>query len=112
MSRWQHPTNPPKTVKTDQSSPDISHRLNGSSPLYQLEEPRSLINRSRADLLPGSEERIMSHLCRQPRIFVVDDEPVIASTTATILSHYGFDAAFFTDRKSTRLNSSHLGISY
>jgi DNA-binding response OmpR family regulator len=38
----------------------------------------------------------MPHLRRQPRIFVVDDEPVIASTTAMILSHYGFDAAFFT----------------
>jgi DNA-binding response OmpR family regulator len=38
----------------------------------------------------------MSHLRGLPRIFVVDDEPVIASTTAMILSHYGFDAAFFT----------------
>ena len=38
----------------------------------------------------------MPHLRRQPRIFVVDDDPVIASTTAMILSHYGFDATFFT----------------
>lgn len=30
------------------------------------------------------------------RVFVVDDEPLIASTTAMILSSSGFDAAFFT----------------
>jgi CheY-like chemotaxis protein len=30
------------------------------------------------------------------RIFVVDDEYVIASTTALILRHCGFDASFFT----------------
>jgi DNA-binding response OmpR family regulator len=39
---------------------------------------------------------MMPHLRRQPRIFVVDDEHLIASTTAMILSHYGFDAVFFT----------------
>ena len=33
---------------------------------------------------------------RQCRIFVVDDEYVIASTTALILRHHGFDARFFT----------------
>jgi DNA-binding NtrC family response regulator len=38
----------------------------------------------------------MPELCRQPRIFVVDDESTIASTTAMILCHYGFDAVFFT----------------
>jgi len=31
-----------------------------------------------------------------PRIFVVDDEPVIASTLATILQMNGFSAKFFT----------------
>ena len=38
----------------------------------------------------------MPHLRRRARIFVVDDEHLIASTTALILSHYGFDAVFFT----------------
>ena len=38
----------------------------------------------------------MSHLPRQPRIFVVDDEHVIAYTTALILRCHGFDTAFFT----------------
>ena len=33
---------------------------------------------------------------KQCRIFVVDDEYVIASTTALILRHCGFDARFFT----------------
>jgi CheY-like chemotaxis protein len=31
-----------------------------------------------------------------PRIFVVDDEPVIASTLAAILQMNGFSAKFFT----------------
>jgi CheY-like chemotaxis protein len=31
-----------------------------------------------------------------PRIFVVDDEPVIASTLAAILQMHGFSATFFT----------------
>jgi CheY-like chemotaxis protein len=31
-----------------------------------------------------------------PRIFVVDDEPVIASTLAAILEMHGFSARFFT----------------
>ena len=31
-----------------------------------------------------------------PRIFVVDDEPVIASTLAAILQMHGFSAKFFT----------------
>ena len=31
-----------------------------------------------------------------PRIFVVDDEPVIASTLAAILQIHGFSATFFT----------------
>jgi DNA-binding response OmpR family regulator len=31
-----------------------------------------------------------------PRVFVVDDEPVIASTLATILQMHGFSAKFFT----------------
>jgi CheY-like chemotaxis protein len=34
---------------------------------------------------------------RKPRIFVVDDEPIIASSTAMILRHAGFDATSFTD---------------
>ena len=38
----------------------------------------------------------MPHLRRRARIFVVDDEHLIDSTTALILSHYGFDAVFFT----------------
>jgi DNA-binding NtrC family response regulator len=33
---------------------------------------------------------------RAPRIFVVDDEPVIASTLAAILQMNGFSAKFFT----------------
>jgi CheY-like chemotaxis protein len=33
-----------------------------------------------------------------PRIFGVDDEPVIASTLATILQMNGFSAKFFTRR--------------
>jgi CheY-like chemotaxis protein len=32
-----------------------------------------------------------------PRIFVVDDEHVIAATLATILNMHGFSARFFTD---------------
>jgi CheY-like chemotaxis protein len=36
-------------------------------------------------------------LSRQaPRVFVVDDEPVIASTLAAILRMHGFSAKFFT----------------
>ena len=31
-----------------------------------------------------------------PRIFVVDDEPVIASTLAAILKQHGYSATFFT----------------
>ena len=31
-----------------------------------------------------------------PRVFVVDDEPVIASTLAAILQMHGFSAKFFT----------------
>lgn len=34
---------------------------------------------------------------RQPLVFVVDDEHVIASSLATILRHLGFDATSFTD---------------
>lgn len=34
---------------------------------------------------------------RQPLVFVVDDENVIASSLATILRHLGFDATSFTD---------------
>ena len=33
---------------------------------------------------------------KRNRVFVVDDEPLIASTVAMILSSSGFDAAFFT----------------
>ena len=33
---------------------------------------------------------------RQPLVFVVDDESVIASSLATILRHLGFDATSFT----------------
>jgi DNA-binding response OmpR family regulator len=38
----------------------------------------------------------MSSQRGQFRIFVVDDEHVIASTTALILRHCGFDSRFFT----------------
>ncbi len=31
------------------------------------------------------------------RVFVVDDEPLIASTLATILSNSGFNAIFFSN---------------
>ena len=39
----------------------------------------------------------MSELRAQSRIFVVDDEFIIASTLATILRRNGFDASSFTD---------------
>ncbi len=39
----------------------------------------------------------MSELRAHSRIFVVDDEFIIASTLATILQRNGFDAAFFTE---------------
>ena len=39
----------------------------------------------------------MSELCAHSRIFVVDDELIIASTLATILQRNGFDAVFFTE---------------
>jgi DNA-binding response OmpR family regulator len=34
---------------------------------------------------------------KQRRIFVVDDEPIIATTLALILRRKGFDAVHFTD---------------
>ena len=43
-----------------------------------------------SDWRPVAEEVV------RPRIFVVDDELVIASTLATILQRSGFDAAWFT----------------
>ncbi|MGA3048520.1 MAG: response regulator [Terracidiphilus sp.] len=39
----------------------------------------------------------MSKLANQYRIFVVDDEPIIASTLAAILKGQGFDVTSFTD---------------
>ena len=39
----------------------------------------------------------MSELRAHSRIFVVDDEFIIASTLATILQRNGFDAVFFTE---------------
>jgi DNA-binding NtrC family response regulator len=39
----------------------------------------------------------VSELCAHSRIFVVDDEFIIASTLATILQRNGFDAVFFTE---------------
>lgn len=39
----------------------------------------------------------MSELRARFRVFVVDDELIIASTLATILQRNGFDAVFFTD---------------
>ena len=39
----------------------------------------------------------MSELHAHSRIFVVDDEFIIASTLATILQRNGFDAVFFTE---------------
>jgi DNA-binding NtrC family response regulator len=38
----------------------------------------------------------MTEVNKQNRIFVVDDEYVIASSLAMILRHQGFDATFFT----------------
>jgi DNA-binding NtrC family response regulator len=35
--------------------------------------------------------------CNLPRVFVVDDEPIIASTFAAILTMRGFDATSFTE---------------
>jgi len=37
---------------------------------------------------------------RSPRIFVVDDEPIIAETLANILRHQGFNASFFIDPRA------------
>jgi CheY-like chemotaxis protein len=39
---------------------------------------------------------MMSQACGRHRVFVVDDEEIIASTTAMILRHSGFDTTFFT----------------
>jgi DNA-binding NtrC family response regulator len=39
----------------------------------------------------------MPGMCRRPRVFVVDDEQVIASSLATILRKNGFDAIAFTE---------------
>lgn len=39
----------------------------------------------------------MSDVRRLPRVFVVDDEQIIASSLAMILRKSGFDAVFFTD---------------
>ena len=50
-----------------------------------------------------------------PRIFVVDDEPIIASTLAAILQMNGFSAKFFTcpqeALKAARLKAPDLVIS-
>jgi CheY-like chemotaxis protein len=50
-----------------------------------------------------------------PRIFVVDDEPIIASTLAAILQMNGFSAKFFTSPKealeAARLKAPDLVIS-
>jgi CheY-like chemotaxis protein len=57
----------------------------------------------------------MSQPRSSPRIFVVDDELVIASTLATILQRSGFDATSFTDPitalETARLSSPDLLIS-
>jgi DNA-binding NtrC family response regulator len=42
-------------------------------------------------------EASVSETRARPRIFVVDDEFVIASTLATILQRNGFDAVYYTD---------------
>lgn len=39
----------------------------------------------------------MSQPSKKCRVFVVHDEPVIASSLALILGHEGFDARFFTE---------------
>jgi DNA-binding response OmpR family regulator len=39
----------------------------------------------------------MSNLVGRPRIFVVDDEPVIATTLGMILNAQGFDVTSFSD---------------
>jgi DNA-binding response OmpR family regulator len=39
----------------------------------------------------------VSELAKSPRIFVVDDEEILASTLAEILHHQGYDAVFFTE---------------
>jgi CheY-like chemotaxis protein len=50
-----------------------------------------------------------------PRVFVVDDEQIIASTGATILCRKGFDATYFTEPlealKAARLDAPDLLIS-
>jgi DNA-binding response OmpR family regulator len=37
----------------------------------------------------------MSRELRQPRVFVVDDEPIIATTMAMILRQHGFEVYAF-----------------
>jgi DNA-binding NtrC family response regulator len=39
---------------------------------------------------------MMTKLRSRQRVFIVDDEPVISSTLATILCHQGFDATSYT----------------
>ena len=57
----------------------------------------------------------MSETHVQPRIFVVDDEFVIATTLATILQRNGFDAVSFTEPlkalQAARLNPPDLLLS-
>jgi DNA-binding NtrC family response regulator len=45
----------------------------------------------------GERGPFMSDMRRRPRVFVVDDEQVIASTLAMILRKNGFDAISFTE---------------
>src|SRR3989454_946765 len=57
------------------------------------------------DVLPGGMTRVL----------VVDDEPGLRQSLGLLLADAGYDVAAEgngTDRKSTRLNSSHLVISY
>lgn len=43
----------------------------------------------------GPNRIIMSQERKRPRVFVVDDESVIATTLATILRHQGFEASSY-----------------
>ncbi len=45
----------------------------------------------------GTEGKIMAQMRKLPLVFIVDDEPIIASTLESILRLKGYDALSFTD---------------
>ncbi|MGA2538625.1 MAG: response regulator [Terracidiphilus sp.] len=63
--------------------------------------PSSPLHNSGAIILgastPAQRSQFMSLSNSERRIFVVDDEQIIASSVALILRHFGFDSCSFTD---------------